>query len=202
MGNMAVKQQDMQKAIKKTKTMISNAINLNPSENPLSEANTDVQLAYDAFINAREELSEAVQEQEDQGKAASKNAEKRYQTYRLIVEQAFNEREATEREAMNAYRESIEKAGKIYRDIIQAALGKCKLITDNAWEASLEVLKASPTGEVNNVSRTWPKIKEILRKFAKQTRTHTVQWLNKTKIFIKSKLNSLKSTNTQTERIQ
>ena len=198
---MAVKQQEMQRATKKLKVPPANPVALEITENPLSEANTDVQLAYNAFINAREELSEAVQEQEDQGKAASKNAEKRYQAYRQIVEQAFNEREDTERQAIEAYRESVAKAGKIYRDILEAALEKCKLITDNAWEASMEVLKSSPNGEIKSPSGTWPKIKDRMRNFAKQTRITIVRWFSGAKKYFNDKIVSLKIRKAHTDRI-
>ncbi|MBN1366363.1 MAG: hypothetical protein JW967_00340 [Dehalococcoidales bacterium] len=142
------------------------------------------------------EMKKTVKKQEDYGKAASINAEERYRAYRQIVKQAFNERKATEQRAMEAYRVSIEKAGKRYHDIIEAALEKCKLITDNAWEASLEALKTSPTGETKPVRGTWPKIKENSRNFIRGTRAHTVRYFTKTKVFLKNKVGSLKVANT------
>lgn len=197
---MAVKQQEMQRAVKKTKTPVTN----NPPENPdisLSEANEDIKLAFNAFINAKSELSEAVKEQEEQGKAASVNSEARYKIYRQIVEQAFKERETTEQQAMTAYRESVEKAGKIYREILQAALDKCKLITDKAWKNSLEPLAASPNGE-KQPAGTRLKFKNVFNNAYHRTKYYTVLWFNKIKIFVKEKLISVKSADTASGRIE
>lgn len=172
------------------------------TENYLNEANADVEMAYNAFINAGNELSEAVKEQEYQGKHASINAAQRYLVYRSIMEQAFNEREETERRALEAYRKSIIKSGNICRDTLEAAMEKCKSITDNAWEASLDALKANSDGKIIPASGICPNTKESLHNFVTQTCNFFNKAFRNTKKFIKTKLNLLKTTNAQSIRIK
>ncbi len=153
---MAVRQQEIPRTARKPKNLEPVSIPVEEPLNLLGEASNDVNLAYSAFIEAKEELSEAVKEQEIQGKEASKNAEKRYKVYRSTIDGAFDEREKSELQAMEAYRNSVEKAGKTYREAIQAALNKCKQATDTAWVTSLGMLSQNPQGTVKPVTNlTW-----------------------------------------------
>lgn len=197
---MAVKQQEIQRSLKKTKTPVIENLP-EPPDTLLSEANEDVKLAFNAFINAKTELTEAVKEQEEQGKTASINSEKRYRAYREIIERAFKEKETVEQQAMAAYRESVEKAGKLYCEIVLAALERCKLTTDKAWENSLAPLKVSPTGE-KPPAGTWVKTKNAFSNTGKQIKQHTIIWFNKAKLFVKTTLLSDKPADAESGRIK
>ncbi len=186
---MAVRQQEIPRTTRKTKNTVAVLEPMEQPVNPLGEASNDVNLAYSAFIEAKEELSEAVREQETQGKEASRNAEKRYKVYRSIIDEAFNEREKAELQAMDAYRGAMEKAGVIYREAVQTALNKCKKTTDTAWATSLGILTQNPQTTVKPADNTWQnKIIVKSRHIADQTKKLSIKWYNKSKDFINDKV--------------
>ena len=192
---MVIKQQVFEKTPKKPKATIVDITEVGNMPNPFDEAHSDVQLAYGAFLEAREELAEAVKEQEEQGKQASRNAEKHYRTYQSIIEQAFKERETTERQALETYKKSVEKAQKIYRENTLAALNKCKMMTNRAWKASFTTLKANPSVELDRYFITLPETKGWLLKITKHTKKYLVVWFKKASNFVNTKLDLLKSVN-------
>lgn len=199
---MAVKQHIKQKPAKKSKGSSMKRLAPKSTENFLDEADSEVKLAYNTFINARNELSEAVKEQEDQGKQASINVERRYQAYRLIIEQAFKEKGETESQAFEAYRESVLQANKVYRDKLDTLLVKCKSITANAWEASLDMLKTSPNGEIIHPSGVWPTTKNNFQAFITRTGNFFIKAFRNTKKFNKIRINIFKTTNAQSCRLK
>ena len=197
---MVTKQQELKKRSKYPKATVTKITETENVPNAFDEARSDVKLAYGAFLEAREELAEAVKEQKEQGKQASRDAEKHYRVYQTIVEQAFKERETTEQQALETYKKSVEKAAKIYRENTLTALNKCKRTSDQAWKTSLAELKTNPNIELDRFPL--PMGKNRLSKTAKNTKKYLTVWLQKASNFTNTKIRTLRSVDTQSDQLK
>jgi len=104
---------------------------------PVKETQSEVRLAYQAYVEAQKELLSAFREQEQQSKYAQKINEKRYLAYEEILEKAFRNREKAEAKALDIYCRTLEKAALVYRENIWNTLKVCQQTTDDAWRTSI-----------------------------------------------------------------
>jgi len=111
---------------------------------PVEEAQSEVRIAYQAYVASQKDLLSAFKEQEQQGKNAHKINEKRYRAYEEILEQAFKNREKADSEALEIYRRTVERASLVYRDTIWKTLHVCQQTTDEAWRTSINIRKPAP----------------------------------------------------------
>ncbi len=108
---------------------------------PVAATQSEVLIAYQAYVEAQKALLSAFKEQGQQGENAYKNTERQYRTYEEIIDKAFKNREILDNEALELYRMTVEKAGAVYRETIKHALQLCKQTTDQAWQSSLRACK-------------------------------------------------------------
>jgi hypothetical protein len=105
-------------------------------------AQAGIQLAYDDYLKARKRLANAFKGREFQDREAYINASWRYRIYEKAMEKAVKDREKAEREALNIYLNTVDKAllhaSEEFRDRMIQALRECRHKTEQAWQASIE----------------------------------------------------------------
>jgi hypothetical protein len=141
---------------------------------PVAATQSEVLIAYQAYVDAQKALLSAFKEQEQQGENAYKNTERRYRAYEEIIDKAFKNREILDNEALELYRMTVEKAGAVYRETIMHALQLCKQTTDQAWQSSLrayEPVKPSPLTRLRLVVRS---IMDFLTRAVKNIKTKLI----------------------------
>jgi len=107
-----------------------------------SVAAAGIQLAYDEYLKARKRLSNAFRGREFQDREAYVSAEWRYRIYEEAMEKAVKAREKAEREALNIYLNSVDRAllqaSEEFRERMMQALRECRHKTEQAWQSSIE----------------------------------------------------------------
>jgi hypothetical protein len=101
-----------------------------------------IQQAYDEYLKARKRLAGAFRGREFQDREAYVSAAWRYRIYEEAMEKAVKAREKAEREALNIYLNSVDKAllqaSEDFRDRMMQALRECRHNTEQAWQSSIE----------------------------------------------------------------
>ena len=102
-----------------------------------------IQLAYDEYLKARKRLANAFRGREFQDREAYINAAWRYRIYEEAMEKAVKAREKAEREALNIYLNTVDKAllqaSEEFRERMMQALRECRHKTEQAWQSSIEI---------------------------------------------------------------
>lgn len=113
----------------------------NPVEAP-GQVQTGVKPAYARYLHARNGLADAFKGRERQDRLVYEDAQQRYRLYQQNMEMAIQVREKTEREALDVYRQAVDKAvakaSLEYRETMQHASVLCKEATEKAWRDSIE----------------------------------------------------------------
>jgi hypothetical protein len=98
--------------------------------------------AYLNYIDARKGLAEAFKQRVRQDKEICKDAEWRYQLCESAIEMAIKVREKGELDALDVYREdvnkAVNKASKAYKDKMEQLRIECKQRVMDAWRGSME----------------------------------------------------------------
>lgn len=106
------------------------------------ETKTAVKPAYRNYLEARKGLAEAFRGRSLRDQEACKDAERRYQLCEEAIEKAMKVREKAELDALEAYREelnkAVEKASQEYKGRMKQALIECKQHVLEAWKSSME----------------------------------------------------------------
>ena len=106
------------------------------------ETKTAVKPAYRNYLEARKGLAEAFRGRALRDQEACKDAEQRYQLCEEAIEKAMKVREKAELNALEAYREelnkAVEKASQEYKGKMKQALIECKQNVMEAWKSSME----------------------------------------------------------------
>lgn len=102
-----------------------------------------IQLAYDEYLKARKRLANAFRGRESQDRVAYVSAAWRYRVYEEAMEKAVKAREKAEREALNTYLSTVDKAllqaSEEFREKMLQALRECRHKTEQAWQSSIEI---------------------------------------------------------------
>jgi hypothetical protein len=137
--------------------------------NQLDEVDTGISPAYRTYLEAQKHLAKAFKGRERLYQEAYNDAESRYKLCEEAMEKAVKEREKAERDAMDMYRETvdkaIEKASGVYREKMKQALMECKQKIDDAWIAAQETsaeMTAIFEGGSKNVKKDVPYHDKIL----------------------------------------
>ena len=94
--------------------------------------------AYRTYLEARKDLGEALRERKRLDQEASREAERRYQLCEETIERAIERREKAELDALDAYRQTIDKASQVYKDTMKEARIECKQRVMDAWRDSTD----------------------------------------------------------------
>jgi hypothetical protein len=98
--------------------------------------------AYLTYLDARKGLAEAFKQRVRQDKEICKEAEWRYQLCESAIEMAIKVREKGELDALDAYREdvnkAVNKASQVYKDKMKQLRIECKQRVMDAWRGSIE----------------------------------------------------------------
>ena len=101
-----------------------------------------VRPAYSTYLEARKGLAEAFKQRVRQDQEAYREAEQRYQLCEEAIEMAIKVREKAELDALDAYREDVDKAvnkaSQAYKDKMKQARIECKQRVMDAWRDSIE----------------------------------------------------------------
>ena len=101
-----------------------------------------VRPAYRTYLEARKGLAEAFKQRVRQDQEAYRQAEQRYQLCEEAIEMAIKVREKAEMDALDAYREDVDKAvnqaSQAYKDKMKQARIECKQRVMDAWRDSIE----------------------------------------------------------------
>ncbi len=103
---------------------------------------TSVGPAYLTYLNSRKNLALALKEREYRDEEAYHEAEKQYRLCALAIDQAMKNREKTEIEAAELYKEELDqiinKASQTYKNKAEQAMAECKQKVMDAWKNSLD----------------------------------------------------------------
>ena len=102
--------------------------------------------AYLTYLDARKGLAEAFKQRVRQDQETCREAEWRYQLCESAIEMAIKVREKGELDALDAYREDVNKAVKkavnkasqAYKDKMEQLRIECKQRVMDAWRGSIE----------------------------------------------------------------
>ena len=96
-----------------------------------------VQPTYRTYVETRKALAEALKRRERRDKEAYREAEQRYQLCEEAIEMATRVREKAELDALDRYREDVDKASQAYKDKMKQARIECKQMVLDAWRDSM-----------------------------------------------------------------
>jgi len=136
-----------------------------PEDSPLIKAQSQIITTYEAHMEAQKEFEEAFKNVARQDKLAYENAEKRFQSYKTALEQAFRKRETTEQAALAVYKETLIKAGEAYQASMQQALNECQLNTKEAGKILSDLAKIEYHPAYKEHANTVARFEDWLRKF-------------------------------------
>jgi hypothetical protein len=170
------------------------------SANHFEEVEPGIRPAYYAYLEARRGLEKAFEGREHEDDEAYKDAQRRYQLCEEAMERAMKEREKAERDALDIYRETVDKAVKnasyAYRERMKQALSECEHKMEQVWRTSWET-----SAEMTKVFHSDDGNTDRQKKFHGGTpgqehqrgplRESMLQWKSKCAIFIRQALRPL-----------
>ncbi len=140
----ATKQQQSHIAVTKAQDQTTGQT-VSPSETTTAsteEAKAAVRPAYLTYLKARKGLAEAFRGRERRDQEAYRDAERQYQIYEEAIEKAMRVREKAERDALDEYRDTVDKAVEnaslAYKARMKQARMNCKQGVVDAWRNSME----------------------------------------------------------------
>lgn len=144
------------------------------------KAQKGMSLAIGNYQEARQGLEIAAKDQEQQAREDYKRFETRYQNYTNILDQAFKNRESGEQQALEVYRQTIEKAGKTYRKTLELLIRECQQTTDNAWQSSIKDITTNRLNKRYQLAETLGKAKESILNLTRENKERLFQKFQRT----------------------
>jgi hypothetical protein len=105
---------------------------LEPETSLLVEAQTEVEMTYEAHVDAQKNFVEAFKGIAQIDKTVYQEAEKKFLSYKKAIARALKTRETAERAAQRAYKKTVIIANAAYQEAIQKALDECQQATEKA----------------------------------------------------------------------
>jgi len=132
-----------QQEIKNVETDTASKNSQEETTEETAEAQAGIRLAYDEYLSARKRLADAFRGRECQDREAYVSAAWRYRVYEEAMQKAEKAREKSERQALNIYLKTVDKAlGRASEDLRERmieALRECRRKTEEAWQSSIEI---------------------------------------------------------------
>ncbi len=95
--------------------------------------------AFYTYLEGRKGLADAFDKRVHQDQEAYRDADRRYRLCEEAIEKAMEAREKAESDALNAYREDVDRASAAYKERMEQALIQCKQRVMDSWKNSMEI---------------------------------------------------------------